>query len=350
MSWLRFFLKQQFKTLPSVDSFRVDLSGKTVIVVGSNVGLGLEAARHFASMMGREEEGGKLILACRNVQKGEAALESIKTSTGFSGIEVWEVDLADFSSIKAFATRFEKDGGGHLDLLVMNSGLTTIEFVETKDKWESQLQVNFLGTAHLSLRMLPFLSKASRTGPCPRLVIVASDMHFNAHLSTKVLNSKNILEALNDKDLSRRTMHTRYSVTKLFDIMLVRALVARLPSSSPVEVDAANPGLCESSLLRNFDSGIFGVITGIFKFLFARPTEEGGRSIAYAAIAGHSSEGGHEKSFHGEFISTCEVTPVSTFAVSKEGKIVEDRIWTELIDILSRIDESIPNIVSVYLQ
>lgn len=63
---------------------------------------------------------------------------AIKSSTGFGEIEVWDVDLADFASIKAFASRFEKEGGGHLDLLVMNSGITTIEFVETKDGWESQ--------------------------------------------------------------------------------------------------------------------------------------------------------------------------------------------------------------------
>ena len=152
--------------------------------------------------------------------------------------------------------------------------------------------------------------------------------------------------------------------------MLVRALASRLPSSSPVEVDAANPGLCQSSLLRNFDSGIFGIITGIMTSLFAKTTEEGGRSIAYAAIAGSSSGEGQEKPFHGKFISTCEVTPVSTFTTSEEGKKLEDRIWvsyskrepwiikaynfspqqTETIDILSRIDESIPNIVSVYLQ
>lgn len=84
MSWFRLFLKQQFKTLPSIDSFRVDLSGKTVVVVGSNVGLGLEAARHFAAMMGREEDGGKLILACRNVRKGQAALECAYYSHKFS--------------------------------------------------------------------------------------------------------------------------------------------------------------------------------------------------------------------------------------------------------------------------
>lgn len=64
--------------------------------------------------------------------------EAIKSSAGFGGIEVWDVDLADFASIKAFASRYEKEGGGHLDLLVMNSGITTIEFAETKDGWESQ--------------------------------------------------------------------------------------------------------------------------------------------------------------------------------------------------------------------
>ena len=74
MTFLFQFLRQQFRTLPSVDSFRVDLSGRTVIVVGSNTGLGLEAARHLATMMGRAEDGGRLILACRSVQKGEEAL------------------------------------------------------------------------------------------------------------------------------------------------------------------------------------------------------------------------------------------------------------------------------------
>ena len=60
-----------------------------------------------------------------------------------------------------------------------------------------------IASAHLALRMLPHLSKAPRTGPFPRLVIVASDMHYHAQLSTKVLNSTSILEALNDKELSK---------------------------------------------------------------------------------------------------------------------------------------------------
>ena len=53
-------------------------------------------------------------------------------------MEVWEVDLANFSSIRAFADRFENEGGGQLDLLVMNSGVTTGEFKKTTDGWETQ--------------------------------------------------------------------------------------------------------------------------------------------------------------------------------------------------------------------
>ncbi len=157
MAFFLHFFRQQFKTLPSVDSFRVNLSGRTVVVVGSNTGLGLEAARHLATLMGGPEDGGRLILACRNVQKGEEALictnylhlilhrltdgyhfTAIKASSGFPHIEVWEVDLANFSSIKAFADQFEIGGGDRLNILIMNSGITTFDYSQTTDGWESQ--------------------------------------------------------------------------------------------------------------------------------------------------------------------------------------------------------------------
>ncbi len=70
-------LRDQYSALPAVDAFKSDLTGKTVIVVGSNTGLGLEASRHFASM-----NPGRLILACRNVAKGEAALKCMSFQCG----------------------------------------------------------------------------------------------------------------------------------------------------------------------------------------------------------------------------------------------------------------------------
>lgn len=68
-------VKNQFSPIASVDDFRTDLTGKTVIVTGGNAGLGFECSKHIASMMGKGPEAGKLIIACRTVSKGEEALQ-----------------------------------------------------------------------------------------------------------------------------------------------------------------------------------------------------------------------------------------------------------------------------------
>jgi retinol dehydrogenase-12 len=63
------FIKDQRNPVPSV--VQADLAGKTVIVTGANSGIGFEAAKHFARM-----NPGRLILACKSKERGEAALKS----------------------------------------------------------------------------------------------------------------------------------------------------------------------------------------------------------------------------------------------------------------------------------
>lgn len=68
-------------------------AGQTIIITGSNVGLGKEAARHIARL-----GASKLILAVRNVEAGEEAKRDIENTTkcGKSVIEVWKLDLASY--------------------------------------------------------------------------------------------------------------------------------------------------------------------------------------------------------------------------------------------------------------
>jgi NAD(P)-dependent dehydrogenase (short-subunit alcohol dehydrogenase family) len=61
------FVIDHWSALPPVET--ADLSGKTVLIVGANVGIGLEASKHFARM-----QPARLIIACRNDAKGKAAL------------------------------------------------------------------------------------------------------------------------------------------------------------------------------------------------------------------------------------------------------------------------------------
>lgn len=68
-------------------------AGQTVIITGSNVGLGKEAARHIVAL-----GASKLILAVRNIKAGEEAKKDIENTTqcGKSVIEVWQLDLASY--------------------------------------------------------------------------------------------------------------------------------------------------------------------------------------------------------------------------------------------------------------
>jgi retinol dehydrogenase 12 len=58
----------------------VDLTGKTVVVIGANVGLGFEAAKHFASMNPK-----RLVLGCRSQEKGQAALQGEQATSISTG-------------------------------------------------------------------------------------------------------------------------------------------------------------------------------------------------------------------------------------------------------------------------
>ncbi len=70
---------------------------------------------------------------------------------------------------------------------------------------------------------------------------------------------------------------------------------------------------------------VLHVVSSILTYLFAKTTEEGVRSITYAAVAGPGP--GDEKPLHGKLTPTCEVQAVSSFAPGEEGHKVEGRFW-----------------------
>ena len=104
---------------------RQSFAGQTIIITGSNTGLGREAARHIIDL-----GAAKVILAVRDVDKGEAAKKYILTDSGQSNasgvVEVWELNLSNYESIKAFARRAESLD--RLDAVIQNAGISTSEF------------------------------------------------------------------------------------------------------------------------------------------------------------------------------------------------------------------------------
>ena len=161
-------LKDQWMNPPEPST---SFAGQTVIVTGSNTGLGLEAARHFVRL-----EASKVILGVRTIRAGEEAAKSIHESTGRQGVcEVWQVDMGNWDSVKAFVKRTE--GLERLDVVVENAGIARREYVQMEGI-ESGVAVNVVGTFLMALGLLPILrEKTKKNGGTPKLVVVTSEVH-----------------------------------------------------------------------------------------------------------------------------------------------------------------------------
>lgn len=162
------FVRRQYTSIPyPTKSFEDQI----VIVTGSNVGLGFEAAKHFVRL-----DASKVILAVRSLEKGKTAAQEIHSSTGRDGVcEVWEIDMGNFDSVKEFSTRASKLE--RLDVVVENAGIAKLEYTEMEGM-ESSIAVNVVGTFLLALNLLPILRKSGKKyGVLPRLVITSSEVH-----------------------------------------------------------------------------------------------------------------------------------------------------------------------------
>jgi retinol dehydrogenase 12 len=149
---LAFLQSHFFLTLPVP---KQSFAEQTIIVTGSNTGLGLEAARHLVRL-----GAAKVILAVRSIDKGNAAKASIEASTGRKGVvEVWELDLARYASVRAFADKVNATLE-RLDVVVENAGVLTQQWGMAEDN-EITITVNVVSTFLLALLLLPKLRETS---------------------------------------------------------------------------------------------------------------------------------------------------------------------------------------------
>src|SRR4249919_3584156 len=199
-----------------------DQTGRTAVVTGANSGLGLSTARELA------RAGAHVVLACRNLEKGQAALAEVG-----SGAELEALDLASLDSVKGFAERFLASHDG-LDLLINNAGLMAPPRGVTADGFELQFGTNVLGHFALTGRLLEALEGREDA----RVVTLSS----NASKLGKI--------HFDDLQLERRYNRWRaYNQSKLGDLMLALELDRRLRAAgSTVRSFGAHPGYSATNL------------------------------------------------------------------------------------------------------
>ena len=139
---------------------------KICLISGANSGIGYGLADGMA------RKGYRIVMLCRNEQKGAAARQKLIQETGNEQIDLMIADLASQRSIRAFAKRFI-DQYGHLDVLFNNAGTTFFNYELTEDGIERSLAVNYLSHFLLTNLLLPVLKAA----PSARIITTAGAYH-----------------------------------------------------------------------------------------------------------------------------------------------------------------------------
>ncbi len=201
--------------------------GKIAVVTGANSGLGFYTTRALAT------KGAKVIMACRNLEKGEMARQKIMNEGGKVEPEVWHLDLASLELVKQFALKFtakyEK-----LDLLINNAGLMAIPYDRTEDNFEMQFGVNHLAHFALTARLWPLLSKTEGS----RVVQVSSLAHYIGEIRFDDIHWEKGYKKWG-----------AYGMSKLANLLFVRELANRVAKTSiELTVAAAHPGYADTEL------------------------------------------------------------------------------------------------------
>ena len=239
-----------------------DQSGRTAVVTGANSGIGLVTALELARARAT------VVLACRNVQKGKAAVKEIRASAPGAQVEVQELDLSSLDSVRGFADALDVDG---LDLLVNNAGIMWTPQQRTADGFELQFGTNHLGHFALTGLLLARLKKAGAS----RVVTVSSNEHKRGHIH------------FDDLQLERRYGSRKgYRQSKLANAAFALELDRRLRAAgSPIKSVLAHPGYTATNLQFTGPTGITKPVMKLGNFLIGQSADMGALPTLYAATA-----------------------------------------------------------------
>ena len=237
--------------------------GRIAVVTGANIGLGYETALELA----RKEM--TVILACRNIDKANAAKQDILKEVPKADLDIIQIDLSSLNSVRNFAKNYlEKHA--QLDLLINNAGVMVPPFSLTEDGFELQMGANYFG--HFLLTGL--LLETILATPNSRIVSLSSIAHRSGKINFEDLQSQKKYSAIQ-----------AYSQSKLACLMYGYELQRRLDSSGHQSTIStiAHPGASETNLGQHLPKWIMSVFS-LFMPLFSHSAKAGAQPSLWAAL------------------------------------------------------------------
>ncbi len=240
-----------------------DQSGRVAIVTGANSGIGYGAAAVLA------DKGAHVVLAVRNLEKGNDAKARIAAKSPNAAITVQELDLTSLDNIRKAADEL-RSAHRRIDLLINNAGVMYTDKAKTKDGFELQFGTNHLG--HFALTGLLLDNMLGVDGS--RVVTVSSVGH-------------RIRARIHFEDLQLEHNYDRvvaYGQSKLANLLFTYELARRLKlKGAPTIATAAHPGAADTDLLRNMPGGIRQVSQFVWSTFIAQNADMGAEPTLRAA-------------------------------------------------------------------
>ena len=273
--------------------------GQTIIVTGSNSGLGLEAARHFLKL-----SAARVILAVRSLEKGKKAQhtlasdQDVKSLDPSAQIQVMQLDFDDPKSIIKFAEEVKRDIN-LLDVLLLNGGVNIMNYQVAPGGHERVMQVNYHANTVLALELLPLLqATAVKRGRPSRLTIVGSQAMGMHTLGKNPLQyNETIARRFDDK--KKYVSTKRYSDSKLMVCAWTQVFAEHVPADKVVINN-----VCPGNVATNFDAHLplwLKPMIWLFRKASAKTAEEGARILIHS-VGNIGSES------HGKFLRDNAIT------------------------------------------
>ncbi|MEO6887294.1 MAG: oxidoreductase [Jatrophihabitantaceae bacterium] len=242
-----------------------ELSGRIAIVTGANSGIGLHTC------IGLAAHGARVVLACRDVDRGKRAADRIRATTPDADLKVVVLNLSSMASIREFAGLWTEP----LDLLINNAGvMAPPRPATTEDGFELQFGTNHLGHFVLTGLLLPALLAA----PAGRVVTVASIAHDGG--TDAVLGG--------NADTVGYNAQRAYSNSKLANLLFARDLQRQAAErGSTLTSVAAHPGVSATGLFSDAEGmgakRVMRTLAPLFLKVFTQSALAGARGSLYAA-------------------------------------------------------------------
>ena len=282
--------------------------GKVAIVTGANAGIGRETVRVLA------QKGTEVVLAVRNVSKGENAAEAIRSEQSGARLHVMELDLGDLASVRAFADQFSASFEW-LDILINNAGFYAAKGSEkSQDGFALMMAVNHLGHFALTVHLLDRLLAAPRS----RVVTVSSGAHSSGKIDP---------ETFHTVGAARKGAYANSKLANmLFMLELQREFERR--GADAVSV-AAGPGPTKSDgvqqAIQSISNGFLHRVVDVMTGVLMNPAAEGAWPVLRAAT--DPEAGGGAYFTPGGFMSMRGAPVAKAPAKSTEDKELSAAFW-----------------------